>query len=254
MLPFLVVGLVGGFLSGLFGVGGGLVMVPLLMWLAKVDQRKATATSLIAVIPAAVTGAIGYALGGRVDVLVAVILGAGAVLGAPLGTWLLRTLSLEWLRWLLVAMVLLAAVRMLTLLPHRDTIEAFTAGEYAILIGIGLIMGVASGLFGIGGGIIVIPILMAFFGVSDLTAKGTSLLAMIPGAIVGTYTNLRSGIVKINEGLTVGLAAVVSSYAGVSLAFFLPPEVASVVFGIFLIGLAARLAQLQLKKQRAAKN
>lgn len=253
MGPFLIVGLVGGFLSGLFGVGGGLIMVPLMMWLAKVDQRKASATSLVAIIPAAVTGSIGYAMGGRIDPLVAAILALGAVIGAPLGTWLLRTLSLTWLRWLLVAMIVLAAIRMLTLLPSRDGTEAFTTEQYIMLVGIGLIMGVASGLFGIGGGIIVIPILMAFFGVSDLTAKGTSLLAMIPGAIVGTYTNLRSGLVKISEGLTVGVAAVVSSYAGVSMAFLLPAQVASVVFGIFLLGLAARLAQLEITKQRAAK-
>lgn len=253
MGPFLIVGLVGGFLSGLFGVGGGLIMVPLLMWLAKVDQRKASATSLVAIIPAAVTGSIGYAMGGRIDPLVAAILALGAVIGAPVGTWLLRTLSLDWLRWLLVAMIVLAAIRMLTLLPSRDGAESFSTEQYLMLVGIGLIMGVASGLFGIGGGIIVIPILMAFFGVSDLTAKGTSLLAMIPGAIVGTYSNLRSGLVKISEGLTVGLAAVVSSYAGVSLAFFLPAQVASLVFGIFLLGLAARLAQLEINKQRAAK-
>lgn len=250
MTPFLIVGLIGGFLSGLFGVGGGLIMVPLLMWLAKVDQRTASATSLIAIVPAAITGSIGYALGGRIDPLVAAIMAIGAIVGAPLGTWLLRTLSLTWLRWLLVAIILIAAIRMLTLVPVRDAVESFTPEQYLYLVLIGLVMGVASGLFGIGGGIIVIPILMAFFGVSDLTAKGTSLLAMIPGAIVGSYTNLRSGLVTLRQGLTVGLAAVVSSYLGVSLAFVLPAEWAGLIFGLFLLFVAARLAQEELRKRR----
>lgn len=249
MLPFLIVGLVGGFLSGLFGVGGGLIMVPLLMWLAKVDQRKASATSLIAVIPAAVMGTIGYAVGGRINFIVAAIMGLGAIAGAPIGTWLLRTLSLLWLRWLLIGMIALAGIRMLTLIPTRADVASFSPEQYVYLVIIGFVMGVASGLFGIGGGIIIVPIMMAFFGVSDLTAKGTSLLAMIPGAIVGTYTNLRSGIVRVNEGLTVGLAAAVSSYAGVALAFFMSPDVASVVFGIFLLLLAARLTQQHLSAQ-----
>ena len=253
MLPFLIAGLAGGFLSGLFGVGGGLVMVPLLMWLAKVDQRKASATSLIAVIPAAITGAIGYGLGGRINFTIAAIMGVGAIVGAPIGTWLLRTLSLGWLRWLLIGMIVLSAIRMLTLIPSREDALTFTQEHYFYLVLIGLVMGVASGLFGIGGGIIIVPIMMAFFGVSDLTAKGTSLVAMIPGAIVGTYTNLRSGIVKVKEGLTVGFAAVVASYAGVSLAFLLPAHAASLIFGIFLLLLAARLTQQHLTAQRAAK-
>jgi hypothetical protein len=72
-------------------------------------------------------------------------------------------------------------------------------------------MGVASGLFGIGGGIITVPLLISFFAVSDLVAKGTSLLVTIPTSLVGTAADRRPGLVDIRVALVVGLAAAVAA-------------------------------------------
>ena len=253
VLALIIAGAVGGFLSGMFGVGGGLVMVPLLMALGHMDQRRASATSLIAIVPTALAGSMGYAVGGQINFAAAGLIAIGGIVGAPVGSWLLRRLSLTWLRWMLFAVMLLAAARLMFSIPTRDSSLTLDLPTILALIVLGLVMGVASGLFGIGGGIIVVPALMALFGVSDLTAKGTSLLAMIPAAISGSIPNLRASLVKLSDGLIVGAAAVLASLGGVALAFLVPPALSGILFGVFLVVIAVRMVVLAHLKQRKAR-
>jgi uncharacterized protein len=84
-----VVGLLAGLFSGLLGVGGGIVMVPLLVLLAGESQHEAHATSLAAILPIAVVGAATFAVAGEVDLRLAWLLAAGAVAGAPIGARLM---------------------------------------------------------------------------------------------------------------------------------------------------------------------
>ena len=157
ILALIAIGLVGGFLSGLFGIGGGVLMVPLLILVLKVDQRHASAMSLLAVLPAAIVGAITYGFEGHVDLIAAALIAAGGIVGALIGTRLLRKLSLAWLRWLFIAFLLLMAIRMLIEMPEGTTRFEFTPIVVAGLLGLGVIVGIASGLFGIGGGVIFVP-------------------------------------------------------------------------------------------------
>lgn len=78
-------GLVAGVMSGLLGVGGGVVMVPLLVFVAKQTQHQAHATSLAAVVLMGAAGAATFAADGEVDVGLALALAAGSMFGAPLG-------------------------------------------------------------------------------------------------------------------------------------------------------------------------
>ena len=114
-----ITGVVGGLLSGAFGVGGGILMVPLLINLAGMDQRRASATSLVAIIPAAIAGSLAYLVQGQVDILAALFLAIGGVVGAYFGTRLLHRLPLGLLRWLFVALLVVVAVRMLLVVPPR---------------------------------------------------------------------------------------------------------------------------------------
>ena len=107
VLLLLLVGAIGGFLSGMFGVGGGIIMVPLLVWLVGLDQRHASATSLVAIVPSAVAGAIQYAVAGHLDILAGLLIAAGGIVGSLVGTRLLKTLPLGWLRWLFVGLLAL---------------------------------------------------------------------------------------------------------------------------------------------------
>lgn len=242
VLALIVVGACGGLLSGAFGVGGGIIMVPLLMWLTGMDQRRAAATSLVAIVPSAISGTIQYLIQGEVDVVAALIVAAGGIGGSLVGTRLLRTLPLGWLRWLFIGLLVLVAVRLFFEVPSRDAEMVYSPWVVVALLLIGVVMGIASGLFGIGGGVILVPVLIALFGVGDLLAKGTSLLAMIPTALTGSAANVRAGLVRLSDGLIAGLAAVAASFGGVALAFLLPPTMAAILFGVFIVIVAAQLS------------
>ena len=103
ILTCIGIGLAAGLLSGLFGVGGGTVIVPLLVLLLGFDQRLAAGTSLAAIVPTATVGVISYAVHGSVAWIPGLILAAGAVVGAQIGTWLLPRISQTVLRWGFVA-------------------------------------------------------------------------------------------------------------------------------------------------------
>ena len=126
--------------------------------------------------------------------------------------------------------------------------------DLSLALAIGAALGFFGGLFGIGGGIIAVPVLIALFGMGDLLAKGTSLLAMIPASISGTIPNLRAGLVRLRDGLVVGVAAVLASSGGVALAFLVPPALASVLFGLLLVfvvvQLSVRAVRLQAREKR----
>jgi uncharacterized membrane protein YfcA len=108
----ILIGLVAGFFSALFGVGGGIVLVPLLLLVARLSERPAMATSLAAIGVTALAGAAAYAVLGRVDPALAALVGIPAALGAVLGTSLQqrlanRALSLAFAVLLVVIAVLL---------------------------------------------------------------------------------------------------------------------------------------------------
>lgn len=247
LIPLIVAGAVGGFLSGFFGVGGGIIMVPLLMAWAKFDQKRASATSLLAIVPTSLVGAITYASNHQVDVLVAALVAIGAIIGAPFGSKLLRVLPVAVIHWTFITMMVIEAARLLFVTEETQGSFELTFISGAGLIVLGLVMGVASGMLGIGGGVIAVPVFMSFFGLAPLLAKGTSLLAMVPTAIAGTIPNLRAGLVVLKDGVIVGIAAVAASFGGVALAFILPDQLSAQLFGLLLLGVAIQSAVRRLK-------
>lgn len=242
-----VVGVAGGLLSGTFGVGGGVIMIPLLLLLARLPERRAAATSLAAIVPASAAGVVTYAVRGDVAVGAALLLAAGAMAGSLVGTRLLRRVRVAVFRWLLAALLVVAAVQLFVTLPARDGGLDLTWPLVPGLLALGLVTGVLSGLFGIGGGIVVVPVLIAVFGVSDLVAKGTSLLVIVPTAITGTVSNVRAGLVRVRDGLAVGLPAAAASAGGALLAGLLSPRSSAVLFGALLLVFAAQMVRRALR-------
>ena len=246
-----LVGAAGGLLSGAFGVGGGILMVPLLILFANMDQRRASATSLAAIVPAALAGSLTYLANGEIDLLAALFVAIGGIVGSWIGAWLLRRLSLGWLRWLFVALLIAVAVRMVVVVPVRsDRMLELDVLPILGMIALGLVIGVASGLFGIGGGVIMVPAFIAFFGMSDLVAKGTSLAVMIPTAVSGSIANTRAGLVDLRVALVVGLAATVASFGGVAIAFLLSPEWSAWLFAALMVVAAVQLAVRAVRLHR----
>ena len=249
-LVLALIGVIGGVLSGAFGIGGGILMVPLLVSLAGLDQRTAAATSLVAIIPTAIVGSVTYLANDQIDLAAGGLVSVGAVVGALIGTRLLRRIPLTWLRWMFIALIVVVAARMLLVAPERGESVELTVWVGVGYVALGLLMGVASGLFGIGGGVIAVPALVAVFGASDLVAKGTSLLVMFPTALVGTISNARARIVDVSAGLVVGVAATLASVPGVALALIMPPRLSGILFAALLLAAAAQLTVRALRSPR----
>ena len=247
----IAVGLAAGLLSGLFGVGGGTVIVPMLVLLLGFDQKLASGTSLAAIVPTATVGVISYAIHGSVDVVVALILAAGSVVGAQIGSWLLARLSQNAIRWGFVAFLIVVIVMLFVVVPSRDAEFEFTVLSVIGLIIVGLLTGTMAGLIGVGGGVIVVPVLMFVFGTSDLMAKGTSLLMMIPTAISGTIGNLKRGNVDLLAAALIGGAACTTTALGAWFATLLDPAAANILFAVFLAFIAVQMALRALRSRRA---
>lgn len=253
LLSLVIVGLLAGFFSGLFGVGGGIVIVPLLVMLLAFPQRLASGTSLAAILPTAVAGSLGYAMRDEVDWIAAGCLAVGAIAGSLIGTWLLQRISQQWLRWGFIAFQLVMAVSLFLLVPSRDAELDYTVGSVLALIALGLFTGTLSGLLGVGGGVIVVPMMMLLFGMGDLLAKGTSLVMMIPTSITGTLSNLRRNNADIRAAAVIGLLAIPASFGGIAVAAAIPPQLGSILFALLLLFTASQLIRRALKERRDKK-
>lgn len=108
----LLVGVAGGFIGGFFGVGGGIVLVPLILWLLIKDRHVAHATSLAAITVIAAAGMLGFAVSDRVDWIAGVGLALGGVVGGALGASLMHRLSPQVLRAVFAVVLIASGLRM----------------------------------------------------------------------------------------------------------------------------------------------
>lgn len=247
---FVLIGLAGGFLAGLFGVGGGVIMVPALTIFAKFTQRQAAGTSLAAILPAAAVASVSYVINGDVDWLAALVLAVGMVLGTQVGTYLLNRISQGGLVFGFAGFQVLLIISLFLVIPERDDVMQWNVVSILLLSLVGLFTGVLAGLLGVGGGIVVVPVLMVFFGASDLVAKGTSLIMMIPGSLSGTLANVKRGNINLRAALYVALGAVVIAPVGALAANAIDPHLGNVLFAILIAVLATRMVVTQLRRQR----
>jgi uncharacterized membrane protein YfcA len=236
-----LLGLVAGFLSGLFGVGGGILIVPVLVLAMAMDQRLAHGTSLAAVLPIAVSGVIGFALEDSVDWPVAAALVAGAMVGAVVGTHWLHKLPTHVLAYAFAAVLLASAARLV--FDHSDASGrgVLKVLSVVILVALGLLSGTLAGLLGVGGGVVMVPAMIILFGIPPAVAKGTSLAVIIPTSVVATLRNARKRNAELPVAATVGLAGVASAYGASQISVGLDEKTSNALFAALLTLVAVRM-------------
>lgn len=236
-----IVGVLAGGLAGLFGVGGGILIVPGLVLLSRMEQRIAHGTSLAAILPVAAAGTLGFALDDAIDWPVAAFVAGGSVIGAAVGTTALRHAPEQRLRIGFSLFLLLTASALFLQLGESSGRGPMSAALGLGLVGLGGAAGMLAGLFGVGGGAIVVPALVLLFGMPDALAKGTSLVVIIPTALVGTVQNVRFGNADLSTASVVGLTGAISAFICARVALRLDPVISSMLFGALLVVVAARL-------------
>lgn len=236
----LLVGLVTGLVGGGLGIGGGIVLVPLLL-IVGFDRHRSHATSLAAIVLIAAAGAVTWGVAGEIQVGVGVLIGIGGVVGSAFGASVMHRMSSKALSIVFGGVLLVAAARMISgANPLPGAADLAVPAQAAISIGIGLIAGFFAGIAGVGGGVVIVPAAAFFLGLEQHEAHGTSLLAIVFTALSGTIVNLRNQRVRLKDGLVVGAGGIAGSIVGVRLALGIEGRTLSLVFGFLVLFVAVR--------------
>ena len=237
----LIIGLTAGFFGGLAGIGGGLIMVPLMVGILKLSRHQAHGTSLVALVFTGLSGAISYGVNGSINLLAAICLAATATLTARAGAHYCNVLP-DWkLKKYFGALLLLCAI-LLIFKPYIGNSKA--VGPLYFQIGVFLITGAftgfLSGMMGIGGGTIMVPAMVLLAGFSQHLAQGTSLLVMIPAGSVGAFAHWKLG--NVATGILFGLVPgiILGAYLGGHIAHFIPETPLRLAFIVVIIFMGFR--------------
>jgi len=224
-------------LGGLFGVGGGLIVVPGLIGFAKMERRLAHGTSLAATLPIAVASLITYLAHGNVDWPVALFLAIGAIAGAIVGTHLLHVIPKNVLVIVFVITILATATRLLISSDSNGRAD-LTVAMALVLIAVGFVTGTLAGMLGIGGGVIMVPVMVVGMGMVPVIAKGTSVAVIVPTAIMGTFRNRKHANVDIPVASIVGAFGAAAAVVGGTVSSHLSDQLSNTMFAALLVFVA----------------
>ncbi len=203
----LIFGVLVGVSLGLTGGGGAIFAVPLLVYGLGVSTQEAVMTSLAAVGSISFVGFLTYWKQGLIDLWTGMLFAVSGMLGAPVGTWVARQMSETVLLLLFATLMVIVAIRLWTqagnqgnefqmgLGCRRDPIgELVLTSRCGVLLALlGLATGVLSGIFGVGGGFIIVPALVLLTGMPIHRAVGTSLMVIVLVSLSGVVSLLWSG-------------------------------------------------------------
>lgn len=114
--------------------------------------------------------------------------------------------------------------------------------QILILIGVGMLAGILSGFIGIGGGVVIVPALMYFMGLSQLEAQGTSLAILLPPVGIMAFINYyKAGHINVNYALVIAATFIIGGYIGSKIALKINPNIVRFIFGVLMFYVSIRL-------------
>lgn len=236
ILVFLGAGLFSGVLAGLLGIGGGVVLVPLLVTLGYVPV-KAVATSSLAILITAVSGTVQNWRMGYINTKQVLYLGIPAVLTTQVGVYLASLfppyLLLGTFAILLLLNIYLVELRRRLLAREKSVIEP-NFNPVIASVGTGGAAGLLAGLFGVGGGVIMVPLQMLLLGETIKVAIQTSLGVIVITAISACVGHALRGNVLFLEGVLLGAGGLLGAQLGTRYLPKLPDTVVSLAFRTLL--------------------
>lgn len=246
-----------GIFSGMLGIGGGTVMVPLLRIVFGLPAVSATATSLFVIIPTSISGALSHLRNGTCIIKLGLALGLGGAVTSSLGVFLADR-SPSWAIMLAAAIVILYSsstmLKKALKAPKKgekkavavpkatDSNDGVVITGKTILsgVGIGLIAGLASGYVGVGGGFIMVPLMTNLLNIPIRKASGTSLVAIIILAVPGVIEYCLLGHVNYLAGLMLTIGTIPGAVLGTKVGAKVNERALRFIFAGFL-GVAAIL-------------
>lgn len=246
-IGYLILGVVAGILSGLFGIGGGIVMVPSLIVVFGMDILDANATSLAAMLlPVGVLGVVAYYKAGLINIKDSLWISLGLFLGSFLGGEFAVNISESLLSKLYAAILLYVALSYFDIFSYfkknktpRPIVENPTDKPFWTYVLVGLAAGIFAGLFGKGGGIVIVPMLIGIFHYDAKAAAATSLAALqLPVGLPSVVIYANDGHLNILFAAFIAIGIVVGALFGSKLGVKLPSAMFKKVYAVFLMAVA----------------
>ena len=246
-IGLLLLGLAAGILSGLFGIGGGIVIVPILITVFGFNILNANATSLAAMLlPVGILGVIAYYKAGYIDIKKSLVISLGLFAVSFLGAEVAVNIKEESLSKLYATFLLYIAVSYFdlpTLINKKQklAIVKTTLSEDPIwrFIVLGVFAGIIAGMFGKGGGLIIVPALIKIFNYDTKSATATSLAALqLPVGLPSVFIYARNGHLDLVYAGVIAAGILFGAFIGTKLAIKLPNRLFKKIYAVFLLGVS----------------
>lgn len=228
-----LVGLAAGILSGLFGVGGGIVMTPGLTALGGLTPIVAVATPLPVILPTAAMGAFTYHRAGEVDMRAAAWISLTGAAASAVGALLTEAVDARLLLLVTAALLGWQSVQILRGRSRPAAVEERPIHAWTLAL-VGVVAGLLSGLLGIGGGIVIVPALAGMLGVPLKRALGTSLVAVLILVIPGTIVHTALGNIDWAAAFFLMIGSVPGARLGATIALGTKERTLRLMVGSFL--------------------
>jgi hypothetical protein len=248
LLVYFAIGIVAGILSGLFGIGGGIVIVPALIIFCKFNQLAANSTSLAALLlPVGILAVVTYYKAKLIDIRGALLIGLGIFIGIVGGSFSALKLPEDLLKafygifLVVIAWTYIDFKDLFKRAPFQQTKPEFFSNNerhfsviYYLLLG--CFSGILAGLFGIGGGIVIVPGLISVFRYPYKKAVGTSLMALLlPVGLPGVLIYYQTGQLEILPAALIGFGLLIGALAGAFAAIEIPSKSIKRLYGVFIL-------------------
>jgi uncharacterized membrane protein YfcA len=245
-------GLMAGVLNGLIGIGGGIVIVPGLIVHRRASPQVAVGTSLAAVVVLSSIAFLLHASFTGIEIgpwSLALVIASGIV-GAQIGAWMLKRMTVRWLLLMFSLFILIMSARLLAQGLSIGVAEVALAATPPIwsYAAIGIASGVLSGLFGVGGGALVVLGFAVFFAMPVQQGLPVALAVNVTNALAGCARHGFAGRVLWREVARMVPAAILGIAAGTAVAIWLPAGGLRIVFGAFFLFMALRIGHQALRR------
>ena len=235
------IGIAIGFVASLLGLGGGVFMTPLLLLAGFVStQPEAAGTSVAAVVFTGISASIAYFRRKVIDFRIGLSFIPTAIVGVFLGKYIIASVNPSVLTIAFGVFLFYPMGMMLLGKTPKDAkvrLKGWSSGtRYYILVAvIGLVAGVATKLFGIGGGTVFVPSLVVLLGIDMVTAVATSLFVMVPIALISAITSWTAGTLHWALALPLILGIIIGAQIGPRVGKSISKKRLRQIFGIVLL-------------------
>lgn len=238
VIILIIIGFITGFLSGLLGIGGGFIIVPLLTILFGIPIKVAIGTSSAYITITSIVGSYKHIKNGFVNFKIVFAIGISAIISAQIGAMLCIKTPKDIVQILFGAILILIGVYMLIKERYKFSMKFqgekfFVSIPIAFLIGI--VVGLFSGFFGIGGAIILIPLMLYIMKLQPHLVIGCSLMISMLSAFSGTITYLANNFVDVYLLVALVSGSIFSAYIGASMSSKIKQKKLKEIFAILII-------------------